>query len=180
MSKSVIDVPLNRKLTTLILNRNIDNLLNELNCGMLFNRKVLERIRPLIPKAANRFFRSIEDEKKIYEIIHIMYKELYNERIKDIDNHIQRIHTILRKDSDKGLLNIKKFVEKESDIKVDNIYSIGFSYSDVDFTTIEYFRKFGASSWYIDNYSKKRAEEYKNKIKHFAKKVTTFDFRKCE
>lgn len=180
MSESVIDVPLNRKLTIQILNRNIDNLLNELNCGMFFNREVLQCIKPLISKATNRYFRDIEKEKKIYETIHNMYIELYNDRIKDVDNYIQRIHTTLRKDSNKGLLNVEKFVEKESNFRVDNIYSIGFSYSDVDFMIIKYFRKFGASSWYIDNYSKKKAEEYKDKIKHFAKKITTFDFRKCE
>lgn len=116
----------------------------------------------------------------------LRYNKRTNETINNeelleyINNCIYRASSSLEKNVYAGLDNLIQYINKEHNIYVNKIYSIGFSYSDVDMKTIQLISFLGGSEWNIDNYSEKRTNEYISKVKKiFRNKIKKFDFKNC-
>lgn len=102
-------------------------------------------------------------------------------QIQEIANALQRIHETLRKDTTKAIISIIKFLSKINQLEtIDNIYSIGFSYSNVDMKVIQIISLLGAKSWYLNNYKNDDIGAFIRKIKRcsFEGNINQFDFTK--
>lgn len=114
---------------------------------------------------------------------HLRYnKEAFNKETlyEYINNCIKRAEFSLQKNVYAGLDNLIQFLNKEHNMCVNKIYSIGFSYSDVDMKAIQLISFLGRCEWNIDNYSEKRTNEYILKVKKiFNNKIKKFDFKNC-
>ncbi len=118
-----------------------------------------------------------EKEKEHRNVIQESYTKWNNEYLDTIELHIQRIHTLLRKDTFSGLKNVISFINREHCFDIDKVYSIGFSYSDVDMKVIQLVRMFLPTYWYIDNYSPKKTIEYIKKLrKIYRGQIEKFSF----
>ncbi len=103
-----------------------------------------------------------------------------NSQIIQIENVLNKIHSILSKNTSEALKTIIKFIN-EIDIweTIDNIYSIGFSYSDVDMKVIQIISLLGANAWYLNNYNYADLDIQIRKIKKCSfYRIGQFDFTK--
>lgn len=83
----------------------------------------------------------------------------------DINFELERLHELLRKPTDKIIQRHQSFFEKLSN--VNEIYSYGFSFSDVDLPYIERICKQVDSKnviWYLSSFKPEEHEEFKAKI----------------
>ena len=102
-----------------------------------------------------------------------------NQQIIEIENSLNKIQSLLRKDTDKALQTIINFINDiDSSVSIDNIYSIGFSYSDVDMKVIQIISLLGAKNWYLNKYKKSEFYVQKRKIRRcfYDGKIHPFDF----
>ena len=105
---------------------------------------------------------------------------MVNSQIIQIENVLNKIHSILSKNTSEALKTIIKFIN-EIDIweTIDNIYSIGFSYSDVDMKVIQIISLLGANAWYLNNYNYADLDIQIRKIKKCSfYRIGQFDFTK--
>lgn len=102
-----------------------------------------------------------------------------NQQIIEIENSLNKIQSLLRKDTDKALQTIINFINDiDLSVSIDNIYSIGFSYSDVDMKVIQIISLLGAKNWYLNKYKKSEFYVQKRKIRRcfYDGKIHPFDF----
>ena len=104
-----------------------------------------------------------------------------NITLPELTDTLQKIHNMLEKDTSKAILNILKFLGKlDKKETINRIYSIGFSYADVDMKVIQLISFLGAQSWYLNNYKTDDINSFSRKIKKcsFKGKIKQFDFTK--
>ena len=86
----------------------------------------------------------------------------------------------LKKDTTTALRTVIKFlcsIKETEEIK--NIFSIGFSYSDVDMKIIDIIGLLDATSWYINNYRFDNIYEYMYKIYRCTRDIDVNNFMSC-
>lgn len=73
-----------------------------------------------------------------------------------IEATLQKLHDTLRKDTSKALLTLISFLcNIDENTKIEQVYSIGFSYSDIDMKTIELISFLCPKFWHFNNYKMK-------------------------
>lgn len=103
-------------------------------------------------------------------------------RIQLIENVVQKIHRSLMKDTSSAMVNLMGFIGSISNVRyIDNIYSIGFSYSDIDMKIVQIVSLLKAKTWYLNNYKSDDINVFARKIKNcsFEGKISKFDFTKA-
>lgn len=103
------------------------------------------------------------------------YWEYYNNYYTGAEDNISELYDTLRKDTNKVIRNNSKFFKKQTLEDVSNIYSFGFSFSDVDQIYITEICKYINNKnviWFLNNYDKKRNEEFKKIIEECGFKGT--------
>lgn len=104
-----------------------------------------------------------------------------NMQIKEIENTLQRIHYALRKDNKRAMKIIINFLtEINVPVIINNIYSIIYSYSNVDMNIIQIISLLSVNSWYINHYKSDDIDAFTRKIKNcsFRGNINQFDFTK--
>ena len=106
--------------------------------------------------------------------------EAYLKKSKGIEQGIMQLYLGLKKDTTTALRTVIKFlcsIKETEEIK--NIFSIGFSYSDVDMKIIDIIGLLDATSWYINNYRFDNIYEYMYKIYRCTRDIDIhiFDFK---
>ena len=105
------------------------------------------------------------------------YSEKYMQRNIGSEYQLYELDMVLKKDTRLALRNHITFFEKV-DERVQEVYSFGFSYGDVDLIYIrELCRKLsGNAIWYLNDYDINKAMEFQNKIRKcgFRGKFATF------
>lgn len=161
-----------------LTDQDIKMCLLKLNYNDQSKRNIIRNIQSYA--RSQRLFINYFPKEIIKENIRPNDDSYYNKEIIEYINAcIQRIKSSLEKDVYAGLDNLIQYINMERNIDINKIYSIGFSYSDVDMKAIQLISMFGGSEWNIDNYSEKRANEYISKVKKiFKNRISKFDFKK--
>ena len=94
------------------------------------------------------------------------YTEEYMSKYIGSENALTELDGLLKKDTEQALKKSKKFFDK-IDGTIDEIYSIGFSYSDVDLVYIKEIcsRISDNVIWYINDFDPEKTIEYIEKIR---------------
>lgn len=135
--------------------------------------------------------RMINGIKEIEEDFKFFYKEdnicktneAYLKKAKGVEKGMIQLYLGLKKDTTAALQSAIKFLcGITAAERINNIFSIGFSYSDVDMKIIDIIGLLNASSWYVNKYRFDNISTYMSKIHRCAFNTNTyiFDFRNEE
>lgn len=85
--------------------------------------------------------------------------------VKEHKLELQNTHIALKKDTQTAMKTLLTFLCADNIAeKIHNIYSIGFSYSDIDMKAIQLISLSGAHSWHLNNYKFGDLSAFKHKI----------------
>jgi len=164
------------------LNLYLNNLKRTLDIKINYEYR---QIKKTTPKYSKKYPQNIKIKIPTYENYekNIPYQDKFlHDKLKhhNLEEVINKIHSSLRKDTVSAVINIINFLSSH-DIShtIDNIYVIGFSFSDVDMQVIQIISALFTSDWILDNYSKKQMNSYKKKLNNIGiqnNNISFFDF----
>ena len=105
-------------------------------------------------------------------------KALKEDSLNEKEIRINRIHNLLRKDIGTELNYFTSFINGlEINDRINNVYSIGFSYAKVDLKVVQLIILLEPENWYINNYDKNAVLQYISSISKlgYSKRIGTFD-----
>lgn len=102
------------------------------------------------------------------------YWEHYNNYYTGAEENISELYEALRKDTEQVIRNNSNFFKKQTLESVSNIYSYGFSFSNVDQIYITEICKYIKNNviWFLNNYDKEKNAEFKKIIEECGFKGT--------